>query len=108
MALPTGGGQLRPLLLFPQLGRCYFLSQNSFTASCSAFTLGNPRADAAASSTPNFRASAEMLLPLQFGVPGVPAKPRTASVNLAAKASTIPPKVVWKAPVITGKFAELL
>src|SRR5262249_49001207 len=40
-----------------------YRSQNAVKASCSAATLENPRADAAASTSPNCWASAETLLP---------------------------------------------
>jgi hypothetical protein len=47
--------------------------QNARMASWSAWTLGSPRAVAAALSAPYCLASAETLVPRQFDIPGVPA-----------------------------------
>jgi len=47
--------------------------QNSLKPSCSAVTRENPSADAAWSIEPNCSTSAEIVLPWQFALPGVPA-----------------------------------
>src|SRR5712671_6107636 len=60
VVMPEGHPAPRPCVL--RAANCY-PSQNARMASCSACTLENPKAAAAASRPPNFVASAETLVP---------------------------------------------
>src|SRR6266566_5525 len=53
--------------------QCNYGLQNKVTPSCNAVTLENPRTEVASSRVPNCSDSAEIVLPLQFAVLGVPA-----------------------------------
>lgn len=62
--LESGPGEVHPGTASPsQLGRGCYSWQNARMASCSAWTLGNPRTKAALFRPPNFLVSAETLLP---------------------------------------------
>jgi hypothetical protein len=56
----------------PGTSECSHGSQKPAKASCSASTLGNPRAEAAAEILPNCAASPEMVWPWQSAWPTVP------------------------------------
>src|SRR5579864_7187394 len=80
--------------------------QNRETPSCSAVTLENPRAKVASSSVPNCSDSAEMVLPLQFTVPGVPALGTVSPLreNAILKVS---PSTIMSVPIRSQSGAKL-
>src|SRR5881396_3155362 len=64
----------------------YYSSQNATMASCRAFTLENPSAEAAASSSsPKSSESPETVLPRQFARPGVPEMAAPVRENVMLK-----------------------
>src|SRR5262245_15671224 len=70
-------------------------------ASCRARTLGKPRAAAALLSPPNWRASAETLLPKQLAFPGVPANTGVAGW---ANAHVAPARLLSPGPPTMAVF----
>src|SRR4051812_41303120 len=69
-------------------------------AACIAFTLENPRAVAAALRSPNCRASAATLWPLQFENPFVPAK--LGRMMKIPKATGVVPTAIVAVPVVVA------